>query len=154
LHPASAEHSNGSLRSNCWELFRQSVGNGLCVCVDDRKAYYPFLGTVATSQVFLFFFFFQTAHKLATSWAWRGWANRAAKQHLHRYENQLKKTKRETKEKWLSPHARDNQLQVGSSGDPIRPLVAEILNIYLLIGQGRKAAACLCAAVFASLCAV
>ena len=33
---------------------------------------------------------------------------------------------------------------MGSSGDPIRPLVAEILNIYLLIGQGGKAAACLC----------
>jgi uncharacterized membrane protein len=43
---------------------------------------------------------------------------------------------------------------VGSSGDPIRPLIAEILNIYLLIGQGGKAAACLCAAVFASLRAV
>jgi len=42
---------------------------------------------------------------------------------------------------------------VGSSGDPIRPLVAEILNFYLLIGQGGKAAACLCA-VFASLRAV
>jgi hypothetical protein len=28
---------------------------------------------------------------------------------------------------------------VGSSGDPIRPLVAEILNIYLLIGQGGAA---------------
>jgi uncharacterized membrane protein len=33
-------------------------------------------------------------------------------------------------------------------------LIAEILNIYLLIGQGGKAAACLCAAVFASLRAV
>ena len=31
-----------------------------------------------------------------------------------------------------------------SSGDLIRPLVAEILNINLLIGQGGKAAACLC----------
>jgi hypothetical protein len=31
-----------------------------------------------------------------------------------------------------------------SSGDPIRPLVAEILNINLLIGQGGEAAACLC----------
>jgi hypothetical protein len=46
--------------------------------------------------------------------------------------------------RWLSPHARVNQLQVGSRGDPIQPLVAEILNIYLLIGQGGKAAACLC----------
>jgi len=34
---------------------------------------------------------------------------------------------RETKAKGLLPHAHDNQLQVGSSGDPIRPLVAEIL---------------------------
>ena len=42
-----------------------------------------------------------------------------------------KKTERETKAKGLSPHARDNQLQVGSSGDPIRPLVAEILIFYL-----------------------
>ena len=60
----------------------------------------------------------------------------AAKQHLHRNENQLKKTERETKETRLWPHARDNQLQVGSSGDPIQPLVAEILNIYQLIGGG------------------
>ncbi len=29
LHPASAEHSDGSLRSNCWELVCQSVGNEL-----------------------------------------------------------------------------------------------------------------------------
>jgi hypothetical protein len=29
LHPASAERSDGSLRSNCWELVRQSVGNRL-----------------------------------------------------------------------------------------------------------------------------
>ena len=46
---------------------------------------------------------------------------------------------------------RDNHLHVGSSGDPIWPLDAEILDIYLLIGQGGEAAACLCAAVFASL---
>jgi len=46
-------------------------------------------------------------------------------------ENYVKKTERETKAKGLSPHARDNQLQVGSSGGPIRPLVAEILIFYL-----------------------
>jgi hypothetical protein len=34
---------------------------------------------------------------------------------------------KQPKETWLLPHARDNQLQVGSSGDPIQPLVAEIL---------------------------
>ena len=42
----------------------------------------------------------------------------------------IKKTEREIKETWLSPHARVNQLQLGSNGDPIRPLVAEMLNIY------------------------
>ncbi len=36
-----------------------------------RCMYYPFLGTVATSRVFLFFFFFQTAHKLANTAAQR-----------------------------------------------------------------------------------
>jgi hypothetical protein len=40
---------------------------------------------------------------------------RAAKQHLQL----IKKTERETEPKWHSPHARDNQLQVGSRGDPI-----------------------------------
>ena len=48
----------------------------------------------------------------------------------------IKKTERETKETWLLPHVRGNQLQVGSSGNPIQPLVAEILNIYQLIGGG------------------
>lgn len=46
-------------------------------------------------------------------------------------ENYVKKNDREKKAKGLSPHARDNQLQVGSSGGPIRPLVAEILIFYL-----------------------
>ena len=55
----------------------------------------------------------------------------ATNQHLHWYVRELcKKTERETKAKGLSPHARDNQLQVGSSGGPIRPLVAEILIFY------------------------
>ena len=45
------------------------------------------------------------------------------KQHLQL----IKKTERETQPKGHSPHARDNQLQVGTRGDPIRPLVAEIL---------------------------
>ena len=66
-----------------------------------------------------------------------------------RCENYVKKTERETKAKGLSPHARDNQLQVGSSGDPIRPLVAEILIIYLLIGRGGGKPLCLCGAVVA-----
>jgi hypothetical protein len=45
-------------------------------------------------------------------------------QHLQLVKN---KTERETQPKGHSPHARDNQLQVGSIGDSIRPLVAEIL---------------------------
>jgi hypothetical protein len=52
------------------------------------------------------------------------------------------------KKTWLSPHAHDKQLQVGPSGDLIRPLVAEILKINLLIGQGGKGAACLCGRCF------
>ena len=56
----------------------------------------------------------------------------ATNQHLHWCVRELcKKTDREKKAKGLSPHARDNQLQVGSSGGPIRPLVAEILIFYL-----------------------
>jgi len=70
-----------------------------------------------------FFFFFQT--------------HAQARKHSGHKDKQPKET-------WLSPHARDKQLQVGSSGDPIRPLVAEMLNINLLIGQGGKGAACLC----------
>ena len=85
------------------------------------EMYYRFLGTVATSGVFLFLF--QTCAQ-------------ASKHSSHK--------DKQPKETWLSPHARDIQLQVGSSGDPIRPLVAEILNINLLIGQGGKCAACLC----------
>ena len=49
-----------------------------------------------------------------------------------------KKTERETKAKGLSPHARDNQLQVGSSGDPIRPLVAEILIFTFISREGKS----------------
>ena len=45
----------------------------------------------------------------------RDWMNRAAKQHLQL----IKKTERETEPKWHLQHARDNQLQVGSRGDPI-----------------------------------
>jgi hypothetical protein len=46
------------------------------------------------------------------------------------------KKEREKQSKWVSPHVRGNQLQVGSNGNPIRPLVAKILDIYLLIGRG------------------
>jgi hypothetical protein len=42
-------------------------------------------------------------------------SRRAAKQHLQLIE----KTERETQPKGHSPHARDNQLQVGTRGDPI-----------------------------------
>jgi hypothetical protein len=45
---------------------------------------------------------------------------------------------RETKAKGLSPHARNNQLQVGSSGDPIRPLVAEILIFTFISREGKS----------------
>ena len=55
-----------------------------------------------------------------------------------RCENYVKKTERETKAKGLSPHARDNQLQVGSSGDPIRPLVAEILIFTFISREGKS----------------
>ncbi len=55
-----------------------------------------------------------------------------------RCENYVKKTECETKAKGLSPHARDNQLQVGSSGDPIRPLVAEILIFTFISREGKS----------------
>ena len=43
LHPASAEHSDGSLRSNCWEIFCQSDGNAVqdLMCEDEL---YPYSG--------------------------------------------------------------------------------------------------------------
>jgi len=48
LHPASAERSNGSLRSNCWELVCQSVGNGLykiqCVKMNFSPWLHPYNG--------------------------------------------------------------------------------------------------------------
>ena len=53
-------------------------------------------------------------------------------------ENYVKKTDREKKAKGLSPHARDNQLRVGSSGGPIRPLVAEILIFTFISWEGKS----------------
>jgi len=53
----------------------------------------------------------------------------------------------ETKAKGLLPHARDNQLHVGSSGDPIRPLVAEIL-IFTFISREGKSLLLFCAGGF------
>jgi len=48
LHPASAECSNGSLRSNCWELVRQSVGERLyekqCVKMNLSPWAHPYNG--------------------------------------------------------------------------------------------------------------
>jgi hypothetical protein len=48
LHPASAERSDGSLRSNCWELVCQSVGNGLykiqCVKMNFSPWLHPYNG--------------------------------------------------------------------------------------------------------------
>ncbi len=68
---------------------------------------------------------------------------RAAKQQLQL----VKKTERETQPKGHSPHARDNQLQVGSIGDPIRPLVAELLIFTYRSAGGGEAAARLCGVV-------
>ena len=59
-----------------------------------------------------------------------------------------KKTECETKAKGLSPHARDNQLHVGSSGDLIRPLVAEILIFYLHQPGGKITTPLFCAGGF------
>jgi hypothetical protein len=47
------------------------------------------------------------------------------------------KTKHETPEKGILLHMRGNQLQVGSNGGPIQPLVAKInIRLYYLIGLG------------------
>ena len=48
LHPASAEHSNGSLLSSCWQLVRQSVGSSLykvrCLKINFSPWVHPYNG--------------------------------------------------------------------------------------------------------------